>query len=66
MSALPTHADFSTAVCSDAALPPASGAALPRAGDWLRGPVWANRGLFAQVALAAVLINALSLATSLF
>jgi ATP-binding cassette subfamily C protein LapB len=32
----------------------------------LRAPVWANRGLFAQVALAAALINALSLATSLF
>ncbi len=46
---------------------PARAATMPaRAGDWLRAPVWANRGLFAQVALAAVLINALSLATSLF
>jgi ATP-binding cassette subfamily C protein LapB len=51
---------------ANAAPPPAFGTISPRAGDWLRAPVWANRGLFAQVALAAALINALSLATSLF
>ena len=66
MSALPAHGDFSRALRSDAAPPPAFGAAPPRAGNWLRAPIWANRGLFGQVALAAVLINALSLATSLF
>ena len=63
MSALPAHGDFSRALRSDAAQPPAFGAAPPRAGNWLRAPIWANRGLFGQVALAAVLINTLSLAT---
>lgn len=38
----------------------------PVAGDWLRAPLWANRGLFAQVALAAVMINLFTIATSLF
>ncbi len=37
-----------------------------RPGDWLRAPIWANRGLFGQVALAAALINVFALATSLF
>ncbi len=37
-----------------------------RNGDWLRTPLWANRGLFGQVALAAALINLFALATSLF
>lgn len=46
------------------ALPPEL--AVPPAGDWLRGPLWANRGLFGQVALAAALINIFGLATSLF
>jgi len=36
------------------------------AGNWVWAPVWANLGLFAQVALAAVLINLLLLATALF
>ena len=75
MSALPAQADFTAALRDHA--PPVNAAPSPassspesplpaRAGDWLRAPVWANRGLFAQVALAAVLINVLSLATSLF
>jgi ATP-binding cassette subfamily C protein LapB len=38
----------------------------PRPGDWLRAPLWANRGLFGQVAIAATLINTFALATSLF
>ncbi len=37
-----------------------------RAGDWLRAPLWANRGLFVQVAIAAMLINLFTLATSFF
>lgn len=36
------------------------------AGDWLKGPLLANRGLFGQVALAAALTNLFALATSLF
>ena len=40
---------------------------LPAArGAWLRGPLWANRGLFGQVAIAATLINVFALTTSLF
>ncbi len=38
----------------------------PRPGDWLRAPLWANRGLFGQVAISATLINSFALATSLF
>ena len=38
----------------------------PRSGDWLRTPLWANRGLFGHVAVAAALINVFALATSLF
>ncbi|GGE16185.1 ABC transporter [Polymorphobacter glacialis] len=43
----------------DISLPPAPG-------DWLRAPLWANRGLFGQVVLAAALINVFALATSIF
>lgn len=57
MSALPAPKDFVGA--SELRLP-------PRSGDWLRAPLWANRGLFGQVALAATLINIFALATSLF
>ena len=32
----------------------------------MRAPIWANRGLFGQVALAAALINIFALATSMF
>lgn len=70
MVALPVPAAFDTAIAlaapeiprkapDDIRLP-------PRAGDWLRAPLWANRGLFGQVVLAAVLINLFGLATSLF
>ena len=38
----------------------------PRHGDWLHAPLWANRGLFGQVAIAAALINLFALATSVF
>ena len=62
MSALPAQADFETAKASAAApplLPPAPG-------DWLRAPLWANRALFGQAALAAILINVFAVATALF
>ena len=59
MSALPAHSAFQTALQQRPLLPPA-------AGDWLRAPLWANRGLFAQVALAATLINVFAMATALF
>jgi len=38
----------------------------PRIAEWLAGPIRANRGLYAQVALAVALVNVFSLATSLF
>ncbi len=38
----------------------------PRIAAWLAEPLKANRGLFGQVAIAAVLINLFGLATSLF
>ncbi len=38
----------------------------PRIAAWLLDPVRANRGLYLQVALAAVLVNLFSLVTSLF
>ncbi len=50
---------------SDTAASPAA-SLPPRPGDWLRAPLWANRALFGQVALAAALINLFSLATSFF
>lgn len=72
MSALPDPESFRTAAfraaeplqpsvvrASNLGLPPA-------AGDWLRAPLWANRGLFGQVAIAAVLINLFAITTSLF
>ena len=68
MSALPPHTAFDAAI--DAAMrptPPAVPPLLPpAAGDWLRAPLWANRALFGQAALAATLINLFALATSLF
>ncbi|OYU13848.1 MAG: type I secretion system permease/ATPase [Alphaproteobacteria bacterium PA4] len=63
MVALPVHARFSPEI------PPKSPDAArlpPRAGDWLRAPLWANRALYGQVVLAAVLINLFGLATSFF
>jgi ATP-binding cassette subfamily C protein LapB len=77
MSARPDPASF-LAAAFDAAAPapptavtapplPAAGDPPPAAaGDWLRAPLWANRGLFGQVAVAAVLINLFAIATSLF
>ncbi|MBC7522036.1 MAG: type I secretion system permease/ATPase [Sandarakinorhabdus sp.] len=62
MTALPAHVDFIKAAAS----PPPAGILPPRPGDWLRQPIWANRALFGQVALAATLINIFALATSLF
>ncbi len=38
----------------------------PRLAEWLTGPIRANRSLYLQVALAAVLVNLFGLATSLF
>lgn len=38
----------------------------PRLAPWILQPLLANRGLYVQVGLAAVMINLLSLATSLF
>ena len=38
----------------------------PRLAGWLTGPIRANRALYLQVALAAVLINLFGLVTSLF
>ena len=38
----------------------------PRIAAWLLDPIRASRGLYGQVALAAVLVNVFSLATSLF
>ena len=38
----------------------------PRIAAWLLDPIRANRGLYGQVVLAAVLVNLFSLATSLF
>ena len=38
----------------------------PRVAKWLLGPIRANRGLYGQVVLAAVLVNLFSLVTSLF
>lgn len=73
MSALPDHAGFRAVLAPPAvtALPPAVVAAppalLPAAvGAWPLAPLWANRGLFGQVALAAVLINVFAMATALF
>jgi ATP-binding cassette subfamily C protein LapB len=70
MTALPSPAEFARPTI---AAPPLAGHGgpppsrlPPRPGDWLRAPIWANRGLFGQVALAAALINVFALATSLF
>lgn len=66
MTALPAATAFAT---PDHAVPPPPelGADMaPRSGEWLRAPILANRALFAQVALAAALINLFALATSLF
>lgn len=38
----------------------------PRQGNWFWRPLWRNRSIYAQVMLAAVLTNFLSLSTSLF
>jgi ATP-binding cassette subfamily C protein LapB len=65
MTALPAAADFAP-LARPPSPPPADHLPPPRAGDWLRAPIIANRGLFAQVALAAALINLFALATSLF
>ena len=64
MTALPAAADFDAAIAASAGrarplLPPAPG-------DWLHAPIWANRALFIQVAIAAVLINLFAMATALF
>ena len=64
MSALPDHSTFRTA--TDAQLAQERPLLPLAAGDWLRAPLWANRGLFGQVALAAVLINLFAMSTSLF
>jgi ATP-binding cassette, subfamily C, bacterial LapB len=75
MSALPAQASFRAAIdaapepapASPSAAPPPAAALLPPApGEWLRAPLWANRGLFGQAALAAVFINTFAVATSLF
>ena len=67
MSALPDHASFRAAVAPATALPASSRALLPpAAGAWLWAPLWANRGMFAQAAVAAVLINIFAMATALF
>ncbi|MEY2884637.1 MAG: hypothetical protein RL490_2361 [Pseudomonadota bacterium] len=70
MVALPLPAHFSPEITLAAPeIPPKSPGAAhlpPRAGDWLRAPLRANRGLFGQVVLAAVLINLFGLATSFF
>ena len=59
MSARPDPVSF-RAAAFDAAQ------AMPATGDWLGAPLWANRGLFGQVMIAAVLINLFGIATSLF
>ncbi len=66
MSMRPDPANFLAAAFDAAdATPPVP--ALPAAsGDWLRAPLWANRGLFGNVIVAAVLINLFGIATSLF
>ena len=71
MTAQPPPASFARPLI--AVPPPPELQALPavfelpqRPGDWLREPIWANRALFGQVALAAALINVFALATSLF
>ena len=72
MSALPDHASFRAAAAAPVfERPPRIAAAdqpvLPAAaGAWLWQPLWANRGLFAQAAMAAVLINIFAMATALF
>ena len=72
MSALPDHASFRAAAAAPVfERPPRIAVAdqpvLPAAaGDWLSRPLWANRGLFAQAAMAAVLINIFAMATALF
>ncbi|KAB7647517.1 type I secretion system permease/ATPase [Polymorphobacter fuscus] len=63
MSALPPPTDFQAAIAATA---PPRPLLSPGPGDWLRAPLWANRGLFGQVALAAVLINLLAMAAALF
>ncbi len=73
MVALPVPAEFHRAIAAaktgaaPTSAPPSAEPSLPpRPGDWLRTPLWANRGLFGQVAIAAALINLFALATSLF
>ena len=66
MSARPDPASFRAAAFDAAEATPPVVAIPPAAGDWLRAPLWANRGLFMQVAVAAVLINLFGIATSLF
>jgi len=70
MSAHPDHAMFRSARSEiaqpDMPLPLARPLVPPGRGDWLRAPLWANRGLFAQVAVAAVLINLFAIASALF
>jgi ATP-binding cassette subfamily C protein LapB len=66
MSALPDHASFQAAVATPVPAQPLRPVLAPAAGAWLWAPLWANRGLFGQVALAAVLINIFAMATALF
>lgn len=71
MSALPDHAGFRAVLAPPVApvaapAPPPKPLLPPAAGAWLWAPLWANRGLFGQVALAAVLINIFAMATALF
>jgi ATP-binding cassette subfamily C protein LapB len=71
MSALPDHAGFRAVLAPNVApvaapAPPQRPVLPAAAGAWLWAPLWANRGLFGQVALAAVLINIFAMATALF
>lgn len=55
MSALPNQTEFQTIMKAQSA-----------SGEWLRAPLWANRGLFTQVIIAATLINVFAMTTALF
>ena len=69
MSARPNPASFRAAAFDAAKVePPISALFFPpvSAGNWLFAPLWANRRLFGQVAIAAALINLFGIATSLF